>query len=141
MKEQLARLPEYLGAHIQLTLAALLVGLIISIPLGVLITRRRWLEQPVLAVASVIQTIPSLALLAVMVPVLALLHLRSIGFLPAFLGLVLYSLLPILRNTVTGITGVDPAFIEAARGVGMTPSQQLLRVELPLAPQPPVAAH
>lgn len=133
MKEQLARLPEYLGAHIQLTLAALLVGLIISIPLGVLITRRRWLEQPVLAVASVIQTIPSLALLAVMVPVLALLHLRSIGFLPAFLGLVLYSLLPILRNTVTGITGVDPAFIEAARGVGMTPSQQLLRVELPLA--------
>ena len=133
MREQLALLPEYLGAHLRLTLAALLVGLAISLPLGILVTRRRWLEQPVLAAASVIQTIPSLALLAVMVPLLAALQLRSIGFLPAFLGLVLYSLLPILRNTVTGIGGVDPAYIEAARGVGMTPRQQLLRVELPLA--------
>lgn len=133
MREQLALLPELLGAHLRLTLAALLVGLAISLPLGILVTRKRWLEQPVLAVASVIQTIPSLALLAVMVPLLSALELRSIGFLPAFLGLVLYSLLPILRNTVTGIAGVDPAYIEAARGVGMTPRQQLLRVELPLA--------
>lgn len=133
MKEQLALLPEYLGAHLRLTLAALLVGLAISLPLGILVTRKRWLERPVLAAASVIQTIPSLALLAVMVPLLASVQLRSIGFLPAFLGLVLYSLLPILRNTVTGIGGVDPAYIEAARGVGMTPRQQLLRVELPLA--------
>lgn len=133
MNEQLALLPEYLGAHLRLTLAALLLGLVISVPLGILITRRRWLEQPVLGVASVIQTIPSLALLAVMVPLLSAVGLRSIGFLPAFLGLVLYSLLPILRNTVTGIAGVDPAYIEAARGVGMTPRQQLVRVELPLA--------
>ncbi|MBX3207390.1 MAG: ABC transporter permease subunit [Labilithrix sp.] len=133
MSEQLALLPEYLGAHLRLTLAALLVGLAISLPAGVLVTRKRWLEQPVLGVASVIQTIPSLALLAVMVPLLAAAHVSSIGFLPAFLGLVLYSLLPILRNTVTGISGVDPAYIEAARGVGMTERQQLLRVELPLA--------
>jgi len=133
VREQLALLPEYLAAHLQLTLAALFVGLAISIPLGVLVTRVAWLERPVLAVASVVQTIPSLALLAVMVPLLAALRLRSIGFLPAFLGLVLYSLLPILRNTVTGIRGVDPAYVEAARGVGMTPRQQLLRVELPLA--------
>lgn len=133
MREQLALLPEYLSAHLQLTLAALFVGLALSVPLGILVTRVRWLEQPVMGVASVIQTIPSLALLAVMVPVLAFAHLHSIGFLPAFLGLVLYSLLPILRNTVTGISGVDPASIEAARGVGMTPRQQLLRVELPLA--------
>jgi osmoprotectant transport system permease protein len=133
VKEQLALLPEYLAAHLQLTLAALFVGLAISVPLGILVTRVRWLEQPVMGVASVIQTIPSLALLAVMVPLLAAAHLHSIGFLPAFLGLVLYSLLPILRNTVTGIAGVDPAFIEAARGVGMTPRQQLVRVELPLA--------
>ncbi|MBX3264551.1 MAG: ABC transporter permease subunit [Labilithrix sp.] len=133
MKEQLALLPEYLGAHLRLTLAALLVGIAISLPIGVLVTRRRWLEQPVLGVASVIQTIPSLALLAVMVPLLAAAGVSSIGFLPAFLGLVLYSLLPILRNTVTGISGVDPAYIEAARGVGMTERQQLLRVELPLA--------
>ena len=86
-----------------------------------------------LAAASIIQTIPSLALLAVMVPVLAAFNLQSIGFLPAFIGLMLYSILPILRNTVTGIVGVDPALIEAARGVGMTPSQRLFRVELPLA--------
>lgn len=133
MSEQLALLPEYLGAHLRLTLAALFVGLALSVPLGVLVTRRRWLEQPVLGLASVIQTIPSLALLAAMVPLLAAVGLRSIGFLPAFFGLVLYSLLPILRNTVAGIRGVDPAYIEAARGVGMTPRQQLARVELPLA--------
>ncbi len=133
MREQLALLPEYLAAHLQLTLAALIVGIAISVPLGILITRVRSLERPVMGVASVIQTIPSLALLAVMVPLLSAAHLRSIGFLPAFIGLVLYSLLPILRNTVTGISGVDPAYVEAARGVGMTPRQQLLRVELPLA--------
>lgn len=133
MKEQLALLPGYLAAHVQLTLAALLVGIAISLPLGIALTRRPRLERPVMAVASVIQTIPSLALLAVMVPLLAALNLESIGFLPAFLGLVLYSLLPILRNTVTGIAAVDPAYLEAARGVGMTPRQQLLQVELPLA--------
>jgi osmoprotectant transport system permease protein len=81
----------------------------------------------------VIQTVPSLALLAVMVPVLSALGLRSIGFLPALIGLSLYSVLPILRNTVTGLSGLDPALTEAARGVGMTPRQQLWRVELPLA--------
>lgn len=133
MREQLALLPEYLGAHLRLTLAALLVGLVVSVPLGILVTRRAWLERPVLGVASVIQTVPSLALLAVMVPLLAGLGLPSIGYLPAFIGLVLYGLLPILRNTVTGIRGVDPALLEAARGVGMTPRQALLRVELPLA--------
>ena len=68
-----------------------------------------------------------------MVPLLAAVGVQSIGFLPAFLGLVLYSMLPILRNTVTGLAGVDPAYREAARGVGMTPAQELLRVELPLA--------
>jgi osmoprotectant transport system permease protein len=133
MREQLALLPGYLTAHLQLTLFALLAGVAVSIPAGIAIARTRWLERPVLATASVIQTVPSLALLAVMVPALAALGLRSIGFLPAFLGLALYSVLPILRNTVTGILGVDPAVVEAARGVGMTPRQQLWRVELPLA--------
>jgi osmoprotectant transport system permease protein len=131
--EQLALLPGYLTAHLQLALAALLLGVLISVPLGVLVYRTRWLEQPVMGVASVVQTVPGLALLAVMVPLLALAGLPSIGFLPAFLGLVLYSVLPILRNTVTGLATVERACIEAARGVGMTPGQQLLRVELPLA--------
>ncbi|NQW05197.1 MAG: ABC transporter permease subunit [Acidobacteria bacterium] len=133
MTEQLALLPGYLTAHLQLTLFALLIGTMVSIPVGVLITRSRWLEQPVLGVASVIQTIPSLALLALMVPALAALGFRSIGFLPAFIGLVLYSVLPILRNTVEGLNGVDEALVEAARGVGMTPRQRLRQIELPLA--------
>ncbi|MBI2894365.1 MAG: ABC transporter permease subunit [Deltaproteobacteria bacterium] len=133
MREQMDLLPGYLTAHLQLALVALLVGIAVSVPLGVLAARVRWLEQPVLGVASVIQTIPSLALLAAMVPLLAAAHLPSIGYLPAFIGLVLYSVLPILRNTVTGLATVDPALIEAARGVGMTPRQRLVRVELPLA--------
>lgn len=133
MSEQLALLPGYLIAHLQLTLFALLIGTLVSIPAGVLLRRWRWLEQPVLGVASVIQTIPSLALLALMVPALAALGFRSIGFLPAFIGLVLYSILPILRNTVAGLNGVDESLVEAARGVGMTPGQRMRRVELPLA--------
>jgi len=133
VREQLALLPGYLTAHLQLTLFALLAGAAISIPAGILITRSRRLERPVLAVASVIQTVPSLALLAVMVPALSALGVRSIGFLPAFIGLTLYSVLPVLRNTVTGLAGIDPALREAARGVGMTARQQLWRVDLPLA--------
>ena len=133
MSEQLALLPGYLTAHLQLTLFALLLGTAFSVPAGVLVTRMKWLDQPVLGTASVIQTIPSLALLAIMVPALAALGVPSIGFLPAFIGLTLYSVLPILRNTVTGLAGVDPALVEAARGVGMTPAQRLRLVELPLA--------
>ena len=133
MADQIALLPGYLTAHLQLTLLALACSATISLPLGVAVTRVRWLEGPALGVAAVIQTIPSLALLAVMVPLLASLNLQSIGFLPAFIGLTLYGVLPILRNTVTGIAGVDPALREAARGVGMTPGQQLRQVELPLA--------
>jgi osmoprotectant transport system permease protein len=143
VREQLALLPGLLTAHLELALVALLLGTGLSVPLGVAVTRRRALEGPVLAVASVVQTIPSLALLAVMVPALAALgallasrfgvELRSIGYLPAIAALTLYSVLPILRNTVAGIEGVEPALREAARGVGMTPREQLLRVELPLA--------
>ena len=133
MNELLALLPGYLTAHLQLTLLALLLSIGVSVPLGVAATRLAWLEQPALALAGVIQTIPSLALLAVMVPVLASLDLQSIGFLPAIVGLTLYGILPVLRNTVIGLGSVEPALTEAARGVGMTPRQQLLMVELPLA--------
>ena len=133
MSEQLALLPEYLTAHLQLTLLALILSALVSLPLGIAVTRVRWLQAPVLAVAGVIQTVPGLALLAVMVPVLAAMNLPSIGFLPAIVGLTLYGLFPILRNTVTGLAGVDPALKEAAQAVGMTTRQQLVRVELPLA--------
>jgi osmoprotectant transport system permease protein len=140
--EILALLPGYATAHLQLSLAALVLGVACSVPLGVWVTRHSRFEPGVLGAASVLQTVPSLALLALMVPLLAGLgvllsgfgvELRSIGFLPAVVALTLYSVLPILRNTVTGIGGVDPALVEAARGVGMTERQRLWRVELPLA--------
>jgi len=143
VSEQWALLPAYGTAHLQLTLAALGLGVAVSVPLGVLVARRPRLEGAVLGAASVLQTIPGLALLALMVPLLAGLggitertlsvSLPSIGFLPAWIALTLYSVLPVLRNTVTGIASVDPALREAALGVGMTESQRLRRVELPLA--------
>lgn len=122
-------LPDYLGGHMVLSLAALLVGLAISLPLGILACRRPRLGEVTLGMASVIQTIPSLALLALMVPLLK----GMIGFVPAFIALTLYSILPILANTIIGIKGVDSALTEAARGLGMNNRQMLFRVELPLA--------
>ncbi len=142
MREQLLLLPGYLSAHLELSLAALCAGALLAIPLGVAVHRRPGLEPALLGAASAVQTIPGLALLAVMVPLFAgvgaLLagrgvSIRGIGFLPALVALTLYGLLPILRNTVTGLAGVDPAVREAARGVGMTPREELWRVELPLA--------
>lgn len=133
MSEQLALLPAYLTGHLQLTLLSLLFAVAVSLPLGIAATRARRLEPPLLAVAGAIQTIPGLALLAAVVPLLAWLGLESIGFLPALVALTLYGCFPILRNTVTGIDGVDAAVKEAARAAGMTDAQQLRRVELPLA--------
>ena len=128
LREQLALLPEYLGRHLLLTITALVIGIGISLPVAILVTRVRWLRGPVLGIASAIQTIPSLALLALMVPLL-----RAIGFLPAAIALTLYSMLPVIRNTVTGIDDVDPNLIEAGRGLGMTPRQLLVKVQIPLA--------
>ncbi|MBW2419567.1 MAG: ABC transporter permease/substrate-binding protein [Deltaproteobacteria bacterium] len=125
---QLALLPDYGGSHVLLTLGALCLGIALSLPTALLVVRVRPLATPVLAVASVIQTIPGLALLALMVPLLG-----RIGVAPALLALVLYSALPILRNTVTGVLSVDANVLEAARGIGMTETQTLLRVQLPLA--------
>jgi len=136
-------LPEYLGQHILLSAAALALGLLISLPLSVLAIRNARIRWPVLAFASLIQTVPSLALLALFYPLLLALSALSLrifgqgfsalGFLPSLLALTLYSMLPIIRNGVTGIVNLNPAVIEAARGVGMTDRQRLLRIELPLA--------
>jgi osmoprotectant transport system permease protein len=138
-----ALLPGYLGQHVLLSACALLLGLLISLPLAVAASRSAAVRWPALLVASLIQTIPSLALLALFYPLLLALSalslgltghgFASLGFLPSLLALTLYSMLPILRNGVAGITGVDPAIVEAARGVGMTDRQRLLQVELPLA--------
>ena len=112
-----------------LSLAGLAVGLVVSLPLGLSASRRPRLAEAALGVAGVVQTVPSLALLVLMVPLLG----GVIGFLPAFVALTLYSILPILANTIVGIRGVDPTLIEAARGLGMSDRQMLFRVQLPLA--------
>ena len=115
-----------------LLLVGVSVGLAtaIGVPLGILLTRRPAWSRLVLGVASVVQTIPSLALFGFLIPVPAI---GGIGARTALVALTLYGLLPILRNTVTGIQGVDPALREAGRGMGMSDRQLLLRVELPLA--------
>ena len=133
MREQLALLPRLLTAHLGLSLFALFVGVSISLPLGALAARRPWLAQLAQGAAALIQTVPSLALLALMVPLLGVLGLPSIGFLPAFLALVLYSLLPVLANTISALTTLPAEVMEAARGVGMNDWQQLTRVAVPLA--------
>ena len=128
LADQLVLLPDYLSRHLLLSVAALAVGIALSLPLAFLVLRVRRLRDPVLMVASAIQTVPSLALLALMVPLL-----RQIGFLPAVIALILYSVLPVLRNTVTGIEEVDRNLTEAGRGLGMTANQLLFKVQLPLA--------
>jgi len=135
---RLNELPLNLASHLMLVVIALGVGVLISVPLAVVVSRVKALRYPVLTAAGVIQTIPSIALLALMVPILDYtggfgLGLAAFGFYPAVIALTLYSFLPILRNTVTGIDGVDPAMVEAARGMGMTERQMLLKVQLPLA--------
>jgi osmoprotectant transport system permease protein len=129
LAELATRLPDYLGGHMLLSVSALAVGLAISLPLGVLASRRPKLAETLLGAAGVLQTVPTLALLVLMVPLLG----GLIGFWPAFAALTLYSILPILANTVIGIRGVDPALVEAARGLGMSDRQMLRRVQLPLA--------
>ena len=116
--------------HLLLVVIATGAASVVGIPVGVLLTRKRSLARPVLAVANVLQTIPSLALFGFMIP---LLGAYGIGRVPAIIALFLYSLLPIIRNTFAGISGVDPAVREAARGMGMTDWQMLTQVELPLA--------
>ncbi|HWQ41829.1 MAG TPA: ABC transporter permease [Desulfosporosinus sp.] len=124
------RLPDILvgtGQHIEMTLLSMFFAILISVPLGVFLTRHRDMAESIIGVTAVFQTIPSLALLGIMIP------LFGIGFLPAVIALTIYGLLPILRNTYTGIISVDQAAIEAGKGMGMTPRQILFMVEIPLA--------
>ena len=116
--------------HLALVLISTLVAITIGIPTGVLLTRKKALRNPVLGIANVMQTIPSLALFGFLIP---LPFIGGIGARTAIVALVLYALLPIIRNTVTGILGVDPNVREAALAMGMTDRQILWQVELPLA--------
>jgi osmoprotectant transport system permease protein len=121
---------ERIAEHVELVSAAMAIALVIGLPLGVALARRRTLQRWVLGAANVVQTIPSLALFGFLIPVP---WIGGVGASTAIVALALYALLPILRNTCTGINEVDAAVIESARGMGMTPQQVLWQVELPLA--------
>jgi osmoprotectant transport system permease protein len=116
--------------HLWMVVASTVLAVMIGIPLGILITRRPNWNKPILGGANIIQTIPSLALFGFLLPV-PWIGARSERL--AILALTLYALLPLIRNTYAGIKGVDPAVVEAGRGMGMTDRQLLFRVELPLA--------
>lgn len=116
-----------LRQHMFLTLAGLLAAMLLAIPLGVALTRFRRLAGPVFSVINVVQTVPSLALLGFLIPLL------GIGVTPAIVALFLYGLLPLVRNTYTGISQIDPSLVEACRGMGLTDMQILRKAELPLA--------
>ena len=121
-----------LGEHLRLVAIALVVASLISIPLGVLIWRNERVAGAVIGVASLIQTIPSIALFGLLIPILAMVD-RGIGAFPATIALILYAILPILRNTHAALRSIPPASIDAARGIGMTERQMIRTVALPLA--------
>ncbi len=108
------------------------LAIITGVPIGIAITQNKRVADVVLYVASIVITIPSIALFGVMIPILSLIG-QGIGYLPAVIAVLLYSQLPIIRNTYTAINNVDPALREAARGMGLTRLQRLREVELPLA--------
>jgi len=121
------RVTELFLEHLRMSGAALMIALAIALPLGVLIARVRPLNTPVMGVLGAVYTIPSLALLALLVPS------QGLGVQTALIALVAYAQLILVRNIVTGLRGVDPAVVEAARGMGMSPVQVLWQVETPLA--------
>jgi osmoprotectant transport system permease protein len=141
--EAFAHLPDYLGSHVRVSVAALALGLLVSLPLALMARNRPVMRALLLGLASIVQTVPGLALLALFYPLLLAIasltlawfgfSFSAFGFLPAVLALALYSMLPVLRNTITGLRGIEPSILEAAKGVGMTPLQSLTSVEVPLA--------
>ena len=127
LRENAAKLADQMLTHLGLTFGSLLMALLLGLPLGIYIARRKRVASAVLGVAGVLQTVPSIALLGFLIPLL------GIGAGPALTALFLYALLPIIRNTYVGVSEVNPTLTEAARGMGMTARQVLWRVELPLA--------
>jgi osmoprotectant transport system permease protein len=118
--------------HISIVGVAVGLAILTGVPIGIAITQNQRAAEIVIYIASIIITIPSIALFGLMIPLLSTIG-QGIGYLPAVLAILLYSQLPIIRNTYTAITNVDPALREAARGMGMTSVQRLSRVEIPLA--------
>ncbi|TMW70478.1 ABC transporter permease [Alteribacter natronophilus] len=118
--------------HIQLVGLAVIIAILIGVPVGIYLTTNEEVAEAVLQVAAIIMTIPSIALFGIMIPILSTIG-HGIGFLPALIALILYSQLPIIRNTYVAINNVDPAMRDAAKGIGMTTWQRLKTVELPIA--------
>lgn len=118
--------------HIQLVGLAVGLAILMGVPFGIYISQKETLASLVLAVAGVIMTIPSIALFGIMIPILSIIN-QGIGFLPALISLVLYSQLPIIRNTYIAIKNVDPNIRDAAIGMGMTTWERLTKVEIPMA--------
>lgn len=118
--------------HVSIVAVAVGAAIVTGVPIGIAITQSQRIATQVLYVAAMIMTIPSIALFGIMIPILSVIG-QGIGYLPAVIAVLLYSQLPIIRNTYTAITNVDPALRDAARGMGMTAWQRLRRVEIPLA--------
>jgi len=120
------------GQHVAIVGVAVGLAILTGVPIGIAISQNRRAAEAVLYVASVVITIPSIALFGIMIPVLSLVG-HGIGYLPAVIAVLLYSQLPIIRNTYTAISNLDPALREAGRGMGLTRLQRLREVELPVA--------
>lgn len=118
---------DLLVQHISLTLTAILIAILVGVPLGILVSRVSFLRKPIVGFVNLIQAVPSMALLGLLIPLL------GIGSTPAIFMVVIYSLLPIVKNTYTGLTSIDPVILESAKGIGLTSNQTLFRIQLPLA--------
>ncbi|WP_088032370.1 ABC transporter permease [Evansella clarkii] len=118
--------------HFQLVATAVVIAILIGVPLGIYLTTNKALAEVVLQICAIIMTIPSIALFGLMIPLLSVIN-QGIGFLPALIALILYSQLPIIRNTYVAINNVNPDMRDAAIGIGMTTWQRLRQVEIPIA--------
>lgn len=128
-QERYPTILEYTMQHIFLSFVAIVFAMIVTIPLAIYMTKMKnqKVKNAIFQVANLLQTIPTIAMLAIMIPIL------GIGFKPAVTALFLYALLPLLRNTYSGIESIDPGIIEAARGMGFNTMQRILKIELPVA--------
>ena len=127
LRENFSQLIVKIGEHLFISSLAIALGIVIAVPAGIAVTRSKKLSVILITIASILQTIPSLALLSMMVPII------GIGKLPAIIALFIYSLLPIIRNTMLGINGVNEFLVDAGKGMGMTPNEIMFKIKLPLS--------
>jgi len=127
LRENFSQLIVKIGEHLFISSLAIALGIVVAVPAGIAVTRSKKLSVVLITIASILQTIPSLALLSMMVPII------GIGKLPAIIALFIYSLLPIIRNTMLGINGVNEFLVDAGKGMGMTANEIMFKIKLPLS--------